>query len=176
MAKLSNSRRGAAGIALIVAGVIFLLAALLPLVKVSIGFNLAILGAVALAVAFGILGFGAVTSTVTKVSLIVAAIGWAIIALIWLNIIALPGGVFTVVALVTAVAGVVAAIVLYTGKEIRNRPAIAFIVAASLAALYLLGAAGILALGDVGVVVVILFGIALIIAGWLFRQTERSSR
>jgi hypothetical protein len=176
MAALSNSRRGAAGIALIVAGVIFLLAALLPLVKVDLGFDLAILGAIALAVAFGILGFGAVTSTVTKVALIVAAVGWALTALIWLKVIGLPDGVFTVVALVTAVAGVVAAIVLYTGKEVRNRPAIAFIVAASLAALYLLGAAALLALSDVGIVVVILFGIALIIAGWLFRQTERSRR
>jgi hypothetical protein len=173
MAAMSTSRRAAAGIALIVAGVIFVLVALLPLLKLTFPFvSLAALGAVALVVAFAILSIGAVNSTVTKIALIVAAVGWAIIALEGFGVFSLPGDANTVVVLVTAAAGIVAAIVLYTGKEIRNRPAIAFIVATVLAALYLLP----VSLGSLSTLVVILFGVALIVAGWLFRQTERSRR
>jgi hypothetical protein len=173
MAAISTSRRADAGIALIVAGVIFVLVALLPLLKLTFTFvSLAALGAVALVVAFAILSIGAVNSTVSKISLIVAAVGWAIIALEGFGVFSLPGDANTIVVLVTAAAGVVAAIVLYTGKEIRNRPAIIFIVATALAALYLLP----VSLGTLGTLVVILFGVALIAAGWLFRQTERSRR
>jgi hypothetical protein len=177
MAALSNSRRAASGIALIIAGVIFMLAALLPLVNVTFPFiDLAVLGALALAVALAILGMGAVNSVVTKVALFVAAVGWAIIALLGLNVITIDGTLITIIALITAVAGVVAAVVLYTGKEIRNRPAIAFIVAMSIAALYLLDHAGLLKLDSLSAIVVLLFGIALVVAGWLFRQKERGRR
>jgi hypothetical protein len=177
MAALSNSRRAASGIALIIAGVIFMLAALLPLVNVTFPFiDLAVLGALALAVALAILGMGAVNSVVTKVALFVAAVGWAIIALLGLNVITIDGTLITIIALITAVAGVVAAVVLYTGKEIRNRPAIAFIVAMSIAALYLLDHAGLLKLDSLSAIVVLLFGIALGVAGWLFRQKERGRR
>jgi hypothetical protein len=177
MAALSNSRRAASGIALIIAGVIFMLAALLPLVNVTFPFiDLAVLGALALAVALAILGMGAVNSVVTKVALFVAAVGWAIIALLGLNVITIDGTLITIIALITAVAGVVAAVVLYTGKEIRNRPAIAFIVAMSIAALYLLDHAGLLKLDSLSAIVALLFGIALVVAGWLFRQKERGRR
>jgi hypothetical protein len=177
MAALSNSRRAASGIALIIAGAFFLLAALLPLVNVKFPFiDLAVLGALALAVALAILGMGAVNSVVTKVALFVAAVGWAIIALLGLNVITIDGTLFTIIALITAVAGVVAAVVLYTGKEIRNRPAIAFIVAMSIAALYLLDHAGLLKLDSLSAIVALLFGIALVVAGWLFRQKERGRR
>lgn len=174
MAALSTSRRAAAGIAFIVAGALLLLAWLLPLLNVNLAFvSLAALGAIAIAVGFAILGAGAVNSTLAKVACFVAAVGWAIIGLAGLGV-ALPGNLMQIVALITAAAGVVAAIVIYTGKEIRNRPAIIFIVATVLGALYLLG--GVLSLGTLGTVVFVLFAIALIATGWFFRQAERSRR
>jgi hypothetical protein len=176
MAALSTSRRAASGVAFIVAGALFLLAWLLPALGVSLTFiSLAAVGAIAMAVAFAILGMGAVNSTLTKVACFVAAVGWAILGLVGLGV-ALPGGLVQVVALITAAAGIVAAVVLYTGKEIRNRPAIVFIVAMILGALYLLSLGGLFSLGDLGTVVFVLFAVALIAAGWMFRQAERGRR
>lgn len=177
MAALSTSRRAAAGIALIVAGALFLLSWLLPLVGVTIAFvSLAALGAIAMVVAFAILGMGAVNSIITKVALFVAAVAWAIVALAGLNVVALPAGLLTIAAIIAAAAGIVASIVLYTGKEIRNRPAIAFIVTTIIAALYLLDLSGLLSLGTLATIVLVLFGAALIVTGWLFRQKERGRR
>ena len=113
-------------------------------------------------------------STLVKVACFVAAVGWAIIGLSGLGV-ALPG-LLPIVAIITAAAGVVAAVVLYTGKEIRNRPAIAFIIATILAAIYLIGLAGLFTLGDLGTIVFVLFAVALLVTGWLFRQAERGRR
>lgn len=175
MAVLSNSRRGAAGIALIVAGALFLLAAILPLLGASLPILLT-LAQVAMAVGLGILALGAVNSVIAKIALLAAAVGWAILALASLGIIAIPAGIVTFAAIIAAIGGIVGAIVLYTGKEIRNRPAIAFIIAMVLGALYLLGVAGILSLGQLSPFVLILFGAALVVTGVLFRRTEGRRR
>jgi len=175
MAVLSNSRRAAAGIALIVAGALFVLAVILPLAGQSFPWVI-VLAQVALAVAFVILAFGAVTSTLTRVALIVAAVGWAILALAGLGIVALPAGVGTFAVILAVVGGIAGAILLYTGREISNQSAIVFIVANVLGALYLLGGLGILSLGTFGAILTLLFGAALILAGVLFRRAERRRR
>ena len=174
MAALSNSRRGAAGIALIVSGALFLIALLLPLVGQNFPL-VAVLAEVALVIALVILALGSVNNRLAQVALFAAAVGWAIIALAGWGVIAFPAIVITLAAIVAAVGGVVGAIVIYTGKEITNRPAIAFIVAMILGALFLLGL-GILPLGSLATIVVLLFGLALIVAGVLFRRTERGRR
>ncbi|CAN5241742.1 hypothetical protein BH11ACT3_BH11ACT3_05990 [soil metagenome] len=174
MARISTSRRSAAGIALIVAGALFVLAALLPLVSVSFPWFV-VLADAAMAVALGLLGFGAVNNTVAKITLIAAAIGWAILAIGGLGI-AFPSVLITIAALVAGIAGLVAAIVIYVGKEVTNTPALIFIVAMALGLIYLLGVAGTLPLGGVGVFVTLLFGAALIVTGVLFRRTERGRR
>ncbi len=170
MAKVSISRRAASGIALIIAGALVVLAAILPLLNVSVSW----LGAIAyaaIAVALGILGFGAVNNTVAKISLIAAAVGWALLALNGLGI-ALPGVLVTIAAIVAGVGGLIGAIVLYVGKEITNMAAVAFIVATALGLLVLLATPlGVYALdASLSLVLVILFGVALIVTGVLFRR------
>jgi len=174
MARASVSRRSASGIALIIAGALFVLAAVLPLLNVSVPWFL-VLAYVAVAVALGILGFGAVNNTVAKVSLIAAAVGWLLLAIVGLGV-ALPSVLVTIAAVVAGVGGLIGAIVLYVGKEITNTAALVFIVAMALGLLYLLGTIGIFSFGTVGLVIAVLFGIALIFAGVLFRQKERSRR
>ncbi|MEO5921303.1 MAG: hypothetical protein ABIQ01_09190 [Pseudolysinimonas sp.] len=175
-ATVSVSRRSASGIALIIAGALFVLAAVLPLLGVAAVPWLIVLAYIAIAVALGLLGFGAVNNTVAKICLIAAAVGWLILALVGLGI-ALPAPLVTIAAIVAGVGGLVAAIVLYVGKEITNMAAVAFIVAMALGLLYLLGSVlAVFSLGTLGAVVAVLFGVALIIAGVLFRRKERSRR
>ena len=175
MVALSNSRRAAAGIALIVAGALFVLAVILPLAGQNFPW-VTVLAAAAMAIAFTILAIGAVNSTLTRVAFIVAAVGWAILALAGLGIVALPAGVGTFAAILAAAGGIVGAILLYTGREIVNRSAIVFIIANVLGALHLLGSLGLLPLGTFGTILTVLFGAALILAGVLFRQAERRRR
>lgn len=171
---VSNSRRGIAGIALLVAGALFLLAFILPYLNVDFPY-VTTLAEIALVVALVVLALGAVNNTIVKIALFAAAAGWAILALSTLTA-GLPAGLGQIAAVVAAVGGVVGAIVLYTGKEVRNRPAIIFIIAMALAALFLLSVAGIVALAQLGTIVFVLFGVALVVAGVLFHQTERSRR
>ena len=174
MAALSNSRRGAAGIALIVSGALFVLALVIQLAGQSLPLVI-VLAEVALVIALVILALGAVNNRLVQVALFAAAVGWAIIAIAGLGVIAIPATVVTIAAVVAAVGGVVGAIVLYTGKEISNRPAIVFIVAMILGALFLLGL-GIVSLGSLATIVLLLFGLALIVAGVLFRRTQGGRR
>jgi hypothetical protein len=169
MAKTSVSRRSASGIALIIAGALVVLAAVLPLLAVSVPW-LIVLAYAAIAVALGILGFGAVNNTIAKVSLIASAVGWALLALVGLGI-ALPGGITTIAAVVAGLGMLIGAIVLYVGKEITNMSALAFIVAGALGLIYLMSAVmGVFSLATLAVVVIILFGVALIVTGVLFRR------
>jgi hypothetical protein len=172
MAAISRSRRSTAGIALIVAGALLVLLALFPLVAPAMTLQwVALLAEAAMVVAYVILALGAVNNTVAKVALFAAAAGWAVIALAGLGI-ALPAVLITVAVVVAAIAGVVGAIVLYVGKEITNRPALIFVVATALGAIYLLASIGTFAGVDLGLVITELFGAALIVAGVFFRRTE----
>jgi hypothetical protein len=174
MAVVSVSRRSASGIALIVAGALFVLAFLLPMVGVSFSWLLVIAYA-AMAVALGILGFGAVNNTIAKVALIAAAIGWAILALSAVGLV-LPGVLITIAALVAGIGGFIGAIVILVGKEIANTPALVFVIAMALGLLLLLPTVGVAVLGPFATWLGLLFGIALIIAGFLFRVPERRRR
>ncbi|MDO7881893.1 hypothetical protein [Antiquaquibacter soli] len=171
MAALSRSRRATAGIAFIVAGAALLLAALLPFVGVSVPWLYPIAYA-AITVGLVILALGAVTSAVTKVALFAGALGWAILVLTNVGI-AVPGVVGTIGIVLAALGTLVGAIVLYTGREIVNRSAIAFVVTAIIAALFLLSRAGLFSLGQFGEIVTIALGAGFLITGVLFRQTER---
>ncbi len=173
MAAVSVSRRAASGIALIIAGALVVLAALLPLLSVSVSW-LGAIAYIAIAVALAILAIGAVNNTVVKVVLIAAAVGWALLALSALGI-ALPAVIVTIAAIVAGVGGLVGAIVLYVGKEITNMAALAFIVATVLGLLVLLASPlGVFTLdANLGLILAVLFGVALIVTGVLFRRSER---
>jgi hypothetical protein len=173
MAAVSRSRRSIAGIVMLVSGALLVLALLLPQLGVSGAPWLAAIAYIALVVALLILAFGAVNSTLTKVLLIVAAVGWAVLALNALGL-AFPAVLVTISALVAGIALLIAAIVLYVGKEVRNLPALLFIITAALGLLYLLGVIGTLALGaTLALVIALAFGAGLIITGVLFAQKER---
>jgi hypothetical protein len=174
MAAVSTSRRSAAGIVFIIAGALLALAILLPVLNgPSVPWLIAI-AFIAIAVAFGILGIGAVNSTLAKVLLIAAAIGWLLLALSALGL-GLPPVLVTIAALVAGVAGLIAAIVLYIGKEVRNLPAIIFIVTTALGLLYLLPSIGV-SLAGLTLIIAVLFAAGLIVTGVLFWQKERGRR
>lgn len=171
MAAISNSRRAAAGIALIVAGVLFLLAILLPLVGLALPLLVAF-AYLALAAALVIVALGAVNSTLAKIALVLGALGWLILAIAALGVAGFPGQVLIVAALLAAAGGLVGAIVLYVGREITNRSAVLFIVAMALAALYLL-LPYLVPLAALSFLIVLLLGAALIVTGIYFRRTVR---
>jgi len=174
MAAISRSRRSSSGIALIVAGALFVLAILLPLIGIAFPWFF-VLGYAAMAVAFVLLGLGAVNNTVAKIALFAAAVGWALLVLGALGV-GLPGVLVSIAAVVAGVGGLIAAIVLYVGKQITNTPAMAFVIATILGVFFVLGLVGTFAFGTLGVVITVLFGVALIATGVLFRRTEGSRR
>lgn len=173
MAKVSVSRRAVSGIIFIVAGALVVLAAILPLLSVAVPW-LGALAYIAIAVALAVLGFGAVNSTLAKITLIAAAVGWLLLGIAGLGI-ALPAVLITIAAIVAGLGTLIAAIVLYVGKEITNMAAVAFIVSGVLALiLLLLSPLAVFALdANLALVLAILFGVALIVTGVLFRRPER---
>jgi predicted aspartyl protease len=173
MAAVSTSRRSAAGIALVVAGALLLLHVVLGLAGVTAtGSWLLVLGYLAIAVAFLVLAIASFRSTVARIALIVGAVGWLLLAL--QSVVALPAVLLTIAAIAAALGGVVASIVLYVGKEITNNSAIAFIVTTIVAAIILLAGVAGAALGTIGSVLWIVFGIGLVITGVLFARTQGS--
>lgn len=174
MAAVSTSRRATAGIVFIIAGVLLALAILLPLLGMSGVPWLLALAYIAIAVAFGILGIGAVNATLAKITLIAAAVGWLLLGIAKLGL-SLPGVLLTIAALVAGVAGLIAAVVLYVGKEVRNLPAIIFIITTALGLLYLLPAIGV-NLAGLATIIAVLFAAGLIVSGVLFFQKERRRR
>jgi len=174
MAAVSMSRRSVAGIIFIVAGVLLAFAVILPLVGVGVVGWLLGIAYLAIAVAFAVLGIGAVNSTLSKVLLIAAAVGWLLLALAAFGL-ALPAVLITIAALVAGVAGLIAAIVLYVGKEVRNLPAVIFIITTALGLLYLLPRIGV-SIAGLATIVAVLFAAGLIVTGVLFAQRERGRR
>ncbi len=175
MAAISNSRRAAAGIAFVVAGALILLHYLLALANVTAtGGWLLFLAYLAIAVGFILLAVGSVANVVARIALIVGGVGWALLALGFL--VGLPAGVGTIAAIAAAAGGVVGAIVLYTGKEITNRSAVAFIVTTIVAAVILLAGIAGLALGVLGTLLWIVFGVGLVLTGVLFYRVQGSRR
>lgn len=174
MAAVSLSRRATAGIVFIIAGVLLLLALILPLLSITAATPwLTALAYAGIVVALAILGFGAVNSMLAKITLIAAAVGWAVLALNVVGV-TMPAILITIAALVAAIGGLVAAIVLYVGKEIKNLPALLFIVTTVIALVYLLPLMGVSFGGDTfATVVAVLLGIGLVVTGVLFRQKER---
>lgn len=169
MAAVSVSRRATAGIALIVAGALFVLAAILPLVGVNLPWYLSV-AELAVAVAFALVALGAVNNTVVKVALLAGAVGWALLAL---SRVGLPSTLVLIGAALAAVGGLVGAIVLLTGREIDRPSSLAFLIAAAIGVIHPFCVARIIALGPVSTLVLSSFGIALIVAGVLFRRKQR---
>ena len=174
MTAISRSRRSAAGIALIVAGGLLLLAFLLPFAGVALPW-LGSLANAALAAALVILALGAVNNTLAKVALFVGAAGFAILALAGFGL-ALPGILLTIGTVMAALGFVVGAIVLYVGKEITNTAALVFVIAGVLAAIILLAGVAAIVLGAVATILAVAFAAALVVAGVYFRRADNGRR
>jgi hypothetical protein len=176
MAAVSLSRRALAGIVFIIAGALILLARILDLASMTDATPwLTALGYAGIVVALVILAFGAVNAMLTKIALIVSAVGWAVLALYVVKV-DMPATVVIIAALFAGVAGLIAAAVLYAGKEVKNTPALLFIVTMVLGLLVVLPYMGVTALGGTGTIATVitaLFAIGLVISGVLFRQKER---
>ena len=171
MAAVSTSRRSLTGLILIIAGVLLLLAIILPLAGLALPW-LGGLGYLAIAVALIVFAIGGVNATLSKILLIAAGVGWALLGLGGLGL-ALPGVLVTIAALVAGIGTVVAAILLYVGKEIRNTPAILFIITAVLGLLVLLPSFGVAALtGTLYTIIAVAFAVGLIVTGYLFTRKE----
>ncbi|MBX3195386.1 MAG: hypothetical protein KF727_09870 [Microbacteriaceae bacterium] len=171
MAAISRSRRSASGVALIIAGALFVIGLLLPLLGYAIPWFL-LLAYAALMVAYAVLGIGGVNNNIAKGTLIAAAVGFAVLVIAGLGV-SLPQFVSTIAYLVAGICGLIAAIVLYIGKEIRNVAALVFVIATALLLLYFLGVVGPLAFGTFALVIGLGVGAAYIVAGVLFWQKER---
>jgi len=176
MAVVSRSRRSAAGIAFIVGGALILLNVLLGFAAVGVfGHWLTVLADLAIGVGFLVLAIGSVANVIARIALIVAGVGWVLLGLGAAGV-ALPAPIGLIAAIAAALGGVVGAIVLYTGKEITDRSAIAFIVTTIVAAIVLLAGPAGLGLGAFGTLLVIVMGVGFVITGVLFHWVQRGRR
>ena len=175
MAAVSTSRRSVAGIVLAVAGVLLLLAILIPQLGGPSLPWLSGIGLLAVAAGFAILGFGAVNGMAAKITLIAAALGWLVLGIAAFGL-ALPSPIPLLAMLLAGVVGLIAAVVLYVGKEVRNLPALVFIITTALGLISLLPTLGVTLGATILLVVGILFAAGLIVSGVLFWQKERRGR
>lgn len=171
MAAVSTSRRSIAGIILAVAGALLLLDIVLGLANVTaLGVWLVFLAYLAIGVALLILAISSFKGTLTRIALIVGAIGWLLLALGL--VVALPAPLGTVAAIAAALGTLVGAIALYIGKEVTNQSALAFVVTAVVAAIILLAGVAAAGLGVFGTVLALVFALGLLITGVLFARTQ----
>jgi len=176
MAAVSTSRRSAAGIALLIGGALILLDVILGFAAVvALDPWLTVLAYLAIGVGFLVLALGSVANIVARVALIVGAVGWLLLALAAAGVV-LPSPVGTIAAVAAALGGVVGAIVLYTGKEITDRSAIAFIVTTIAAAVVLLAGVAALDLGVFGTILWLVVGVGFVVTGLLFARARTTRR
>ena len=173
MAEISTSRRSIAGILLAIAGAILLIGAILGFAGVAaLGVWPTFVAWLAIGVAFLILAIGSFRNTLARIALVVGAVGWLLLALGL--VVALPAPIGTIAAIAAAIGGLVAAIVLYVGREITNVTAIAFVVTTIIAAIVLLAGVAAVGLGDFGVVLGLLFALGLLVTGVLLARVQGS--
>lgn len=173
MAAVSTSRRSTAGIILAISGAILLISVILGFAGVTaLGVWPAFLAYLGIGIAFLILALASFRNTLGRISLIVAAVGWLLLALGL--VVTLPSPIGAIAAIAAAVGTLVAAIVLYVGREILNLTAIAFIVTAIIGAIILLGGVAALALGTFAQVLALLFAIGVLVTGVLLARVQGS--
>lgn len=171
MAAIASSRRSIAGIILAIAGALLLLDVILGFAGVTaLGPWLGTLAHLAIGVAFLILAISSFRNTLARIALVVAAVGFLLLALN--AVVALPGVLVTIADLAAALGTLVAAIVLYVGKEITNLSALAFIVTAVVLAIIVLAPLVNLSRGTFGVVLALLFALGVLVTGILFARVQ----
>lgn len=173
MAAVSTSRRAIAGIVLAIAGALLLIQAILGFANVTaLGPWLGVLANLAIGVAFLILAIASFRGTLSRIALIVAAVGFLLLALG--AVVTLPSPIGTIALVAAALGMLVASIALYVGKEITNLTAIVFIVTAVVFAILVLAPLANLALGTFGAVLGLLFAIGVLVTGILLARVQGS--
>jgi hypothetical protein len=154
-----------AAVALIVAGVLYLLELLLSHVGVTtLDTILVFLSFLALAVAFLILFLWRSIGILLRVAFIVGAVGWALLALA--TIAAVGGGLVVIAEILALVGTLVAGIIVFVRHAFSGRADVAFLVLAIIAAILLFFPLLGIAIGAVfALILSILFGAMLVIAG-----------
>ncbi len=111
------------------------------------------------------------TSMLLRVAFIVAAVGWALLAI---GSVASLGAVATLAVLLALIGTLVAGILVFVRHLFWRNADIAFLVMAIIAALWLLGFIGWIGVlgGTLGLILAIIFGIMLVVAG-LFINRRR---
>jgi hypothetical protein len=171
MAAVSTSRRSLAGIILAIAGALLLINAVLGFAAVTaLGAWPTTLAYLAIGVAFLILAISSFRNTLARIALVVAAVGFLLLALG--AVVALPSPVGTIAWIAAAVGTLVAAIVLYVGKEITNLSAIAFIATAVIFVIIVFAPLLGLALGTFGAVLALLFALGVLVTGIMFARVQ----
>lgn len=171
MAAVSTSRRAIAGIILAIGGAVLLIGVILGFAGVTaLGVWPATLANLAIGVAFLILAIASFRNTLARIALVVAAVGFLLLALG--AVVTLPSPIGQIAAIAAAVGTLVAAIVLYVGKEITNISAIAFIATAVILAIIVLAPLVNLSLGTFGTVLELLFALGVLITGVLFARVQ----
>ena len=173
MAAVSTSRRAIAGIVLAIAGALLLLQAILGFANVTaLGPWLGVLANLAIGVAFLILAISSFRGTLSRIALIVAAVGFLLLALG--AVVTLPSPIGTIALIAAALGTLVASVALYVGKEITNLTAIVFIVTAVVYALLVLAPFANLTLGTFGAVLALLFAIGVLVTGIMLARVQGS--
>jgi len=173
MAAVSTSRRAIAGIVLAIAGALLLLQAILGFANVTaLGPWLGVLANLAIGVAFIILAIASFRGTLSRIALVVSAVGFLLLALG--AVVTLPSPIGTIAAIAAALGMLVAAIALYIGKEITNLTAIVFIVTAIVYALIVLLPLANVAVGTFGTVLALLFALGVLVTGIMLARVQGS--
>jgi hypothetical protein len=167
MATSRTSNSGTVGWLFVVAGVLYLLDLLLSHVGHTGKLDtwLLFFAYVVLAVGFVILFLWRSVDILLRVAFIVAAVGWALLAIA--TVASVGNGLVVIAEILALVGTLVAGILVFARGIFTRRGALAFLIFAILAALLLLIALTNALTGIIVVILSILFGVALVITGVL---------
>lgn len=170
MATTRTSSRPVVGILFIVAGALTLLALLLSYVAPGAAPSwFSLLTFLALGIAFLLMALSKSLNTLERVAFIVGAVGWFILVLISLAAI---GGLLTLALILALVGSLGAGILVWQHSTFTRRTNLWFLIAMIITAIYLLNLLLPFVPGVLSVLLVLLFGAALVIAGYFVLQRK----
>ncbi|MEO6115818.1 MAG: hypothetical protein ABIP33_05490 [Pseudolysinimonas sp.] len=159
-----TSSRPLVGILFIVAGALALLDLLLAYVAPGAPLRwFGLLTDLALGVAFLLMGLSKAMNILERVAFIVGAVGWLLLAL---NGLVSIGGLFTVAVVLALVGSLAAGILVWVHSTFTRSTNLWFLIAMIVVAIFLLNVLLPFAAGVIATLLVLLFGAALVIAGF----------
>ena len=170
MATTRTSSRPLVGILFIIAGALTLLALLLVLVvPASVPSWLSLLTYLALGVGFLLMGLSKSMNVLERVAFIVGAVGWLLLAL---NGLVGLGSVVTLALILALVGSLAAGILVWIHSTFTRRTNLWFLIAMIVTAVFVLNLLVPFATGALNTVLVLLFGAALVVAGFFILRRK----